>query len=50
MYCRRVKQDVTFLPGKELECGAEFIHGDINPIVELCELHGWKRLVQPRAN
>lgn len=23
--------------------GAEFIHGDINPIVELCEANGWAR-------
>ena len=31
------------MPGKPLELGAEFIHGDVNPIVELCEAHGWSR-------
>jgi len=39
----RVQQDNTFLPGRQLEVGAEFIHGDINHIVELCEEHGWAR-------
>lgn len=36
----RVKQDTTFLPGCEVECGAEFIHGDINEPSELCEVSG----------
>lgn len=26
-----------------MELGAEFIHGDVNPIVELCEEEGWSR-------
>jgi len=26
-----------------MELGAEFIHGDVNPIVELCEKEGWSR-------
>lgn len=26
-----------------MELGAEFIHGDINPVVELCEKMGWSR-------
>lgn len=34
----RVKQDHTFLPGREVECGAEFIHGDLNGPSELCEV------------
>jgi hypothetical protein len=39
----RVQQDSTFIPGRQIELGAEFIHGDINPIVELCESQGWAR-------
>jgi len=39
----RVQQDTSFLPGRELDLGAEFIHGDVNPIVELCESQGWRR-------
>ena len=39
----RVQQDSSFLPGRELDLGAEFIHGDVNPIVELCESQGWRR-------
>jgi len=39
----RVQQDSSFLPGRELDLGAEFIHGDVNPIVELCESEGWRR-------
>lgn len=35
---RRVQQDHTFLPGREVEVGAEFIHGDINQPSELCEV------------
>jgi hypothetical protein len=38
-----VQQDYSFVPGRQLELGAEFIHGDINPIVELCEEKGWGR-------
>ena len=38
-----MQQDQGFVPGKPLELGAEFIHGDVNPIVELCEAHGWSR-------
>jgi monoamine oxidase len=39
----RVRQDTTFIPGRPLELGAEFIHGDVNPVVELCEARGWAR-------
>jgi len=38
-----VQQDSGFVPGRDLDLGAEFIHGDVNPIVELCEAHGWRR-------
>lgn len=39
----RVNEDWTFLPGRPIELGAEFIHGDANPIVELTEAQGWSR-------
>ena len=38
-----MNQDWTFVPGRPLELGAEFIHGDANPIVELCEVNNWPR-------
>ncbi len=40
---QRIQEDDTFLPGRQLELGAEFIHGDINGVVELCEANGWSR-------
>lgn len=39
----RMQEDWTFLDGRPVELGAEFIHGDRNPVVELCEEQGWKR-------
>lgn len=38
-----MQEDWTFLNGRPVELGAEFIHGDRNPVVELCESEGWKR-------
>lgn len=38
-----MQEDWTFLNGRPVELGAEFIHGDRNPVVELCESQGWKR-------
>lgn len=47
----RVQQDVTFLPGCEIEMGAEFIHGDLNEPTELCEVrHDARQPQQPGAN
>lgn len=37
--CRRVKQDRTFMKGKEIEVGAEFMHGDTTPLMDLVRKH-----------
>ena len=39
---RRVKQDHTFMKGKQVELGAEFLHGDTTPLMDLVAKHGLK--------
>ena len=41
---RRVRQDKTFLPGCELEMGAEFVHGDLNEPTQLAEVRRGRRV------